>query len=84
MCASEQLARLLSAPPLALSAGLYVYKNKHSGGRARRISEFKARLVYKVNSRTAGAKQRKPVPKNKTKQNTKKKQTKKRKKKCKI
>jgi hypothetical protein len=41
-------------------------------GRGRRISEFKASLVYKVSSRTAKATQRNPVlknNKNKTKQN---------------
>jgi hypothetical protein len=37
------------------------------GGRGRRISEFKASLVYKVSSRTARAIQRNPVSKNKTK-----------------
>jgi hypothetical protein len=49
------------------------------GGRGRRISEFEASLVYKVNSRTARAIQRNPVSKNKTKQNKTKtnKQTKK-------
>jgi hypothetical protein len=35
------------------------------GGRGRQISEFKASLVYKVSSRTARAKQRNPVWKNK-------------------
>jgi hypothetical protein len=35
------------------------------GDRDRRISEFKASLVYKVSSRTARAIQRKPVTKNK-------------------
>jgi hypothetical protein len=35
------------------------------GGRGRQISEFKASLVYKVNSRTAKAIQRNPVSKNK-------------------
>jgi hypothetical protein len=39
------------------------------GGRGRRISEFKARLVYKVSSRAATATQRNPVSKNKTKNN---------------
>ena len=39
----------------------------HSGGRGRRISEFKASLVYKVSSRTARATQRNPVSKNKNK-----------------
>jgi hypothetical protein len=33
------------------------------GGRGRRISEFKASLVYKVSSRTARATQRNPVSK---------------------
>jgi hypothetical protein len=37
------------------------------GGRGRRISEFKASLVYRVSSRTARAAQRNPVSKNKTK-----------------
>jgi hypothetical protein len=40
------------------------------GGRGRRISEFKASLIYKVSSRTARATQRNPVSK---KQNQKKK-----------
>jgi hypothetical protein len=44
---------------------------------ARRISEFEASLVYKVNSRTARAIQRNPV--SKTKQNKKNKKTKKQK-----
>jgi hypothetical protein len=35
-------------------------------GRGRRISEFKASLVYRVSSRTARATQRNPVLKNKT------------------
>jgi hypothetical protein len=41
------------------------------GGRDRRISEFKASLVYKVSSRIVRATQRNPVSKNKnkTKQN---------------
>jgi hypothetical protein len=39
------------------------------GGRGRWISEFEARLVYRVSSRTARAIQRNPVSKNKTKQN---------------
>jgi hypothetical protein len=34
------------------------------GGRGRRISEFKASLVYRVSSRTARATQRNPVSKN--------------------
>jgi hypothetical protein len=42
------------------------------GGRSRRISEFKASLVYKVSSRTARAIKRNPVSKNQ-KQNKKKK-----------
>jgi hypothetical protein len=33
------------------------------GGRGRRISEFKASLVYRVSSRTARATQRNPVSK---------------------
>jgi hypothetical protein len=39
------------------------------GGRGRRISEFKASLVYRVSSRTARTTQRSPVSKkqNKTK-----------------
>jgi hypothetical protein len=46
------------------------------GGRDRRISEFKASLVYRVSSKTARAIQRNPVSKkqNKTK-NKKQKQT---------
>jgi hypothetical protein len=46
------------------------------GGRGRRISEFKASLVYRVSSRTPRATQRNPVSK-KTKQTNKKKKTKK-------
>jgi hypothetical protein len=34
---------------------------QHLGGRGRRISEFKASLVYRVSSRTARATQRNPV-----------------------
>jgi hypothetical protein len=37
------------------------------GGRGRRISEFKASLVYKVSSRKARATQRNPVSENKNK-----------------
>jgi hypothetical protein len=45
------------------------FNPQHSGGRGRRISEFKASLLYKVSSRTAMAVQRNPVLKNrKTKQ----------------
>jgi hypothetical protein len=39
------------------------------GGRGRRISEFKASLVYKVNSRTARAIQRNRLKKRKRKTN---------------
>jgi hypothetical protein len=42
------------------------------GGKGRQISEFKASLVYKVSSRTAGDIQRNPVSK-KQKQNKKQK-----------
>jgi hypothetical protein len=42
------------------------------GGRGRRISEFKASLVYRVSSRTAKAIQRNPVLKNKNKKERKK------------
>jgi hypothetical protein len=41
------------------------------GGRGRQISEFEARLVYKVSSRTARATQRNPVLKNKNKNKNK-------------
>jgi hypothetical protein len=41
------------------------------GGRGRRISEFKARLVYRVSSRTARATQRNPVSKKKKKKKKK-------------
>jgi hypothetical protein len=46
------------------------------GGRGRRISEFKASLVYRVSSRTARAIQRNPVSgkQNKTKNKKTKKQ----------
>jgi hypothetical protein len=37
------------------------------GGKGRQISEFEARLVYRVSSRTARAIQRNPVSKNKNK-----------------
>jgi hypothetical protein len=40
------------------------------GGRGRRISEFKASLVYRVSSRTARDIQRNPVSKNKQTKNT--------------
>ena len=40
------------------------------GGRGRRISEFEASLVYRVNSRTARATQRNPVLKQTNKQKT--------------
>ena len=46
-------------------------------GRGRRISEFEASLVYKVNFRTARAIQRNPVSKNKTKKKERKKKEKK-------
>jgi hypothetical protein len=36
----------------------------HWGGRGKQISEFEARLVYKVSSRTSRAIQRNPVSKN--------------------
>jgi hypothetical protein len=42
------------------------------GGRGRRISEFKASLVYKVSSRTARATQRNPVSKKEKKKKKKK------------
>jgi hypothetical protein len=42
------------------------------GGRGRRISEFKANLVYKVSSRKARATQRNPVSKKNKKQKNKK------------
>jgi hypothetical protein len=52
------------------------------GGRGRWISEFGARLVYKVSSRTARAIQRKPSLKNQNKkQKTKKKKKRKEKRK---
>jgi hypothetical protein len=44
---------------------------------ARQISEFKASLVYRVNSRTARAAQRNPVSKNNNNNNNKSKKTKK-------
>jgi hypothetical protein len=50
--------------------------SQHLGGRSRRISEFKASLVYRVSSRTSRAIQRNPVLK-KTKQNKQKKEIKK-------
>jgi hypothetical protein len=47
--------------------------SQHLGGRGRRISEFKASLVYRVSSRSAGDTQRNPVLKNKEKNKTKQK-----------
>jgi hypothetical protein len=41
------------------------------GGRGRWISEFEAKLVYRVSSRTARATQRNPVSKNQKKKNQK-------------
>jgi hypothetical protein len=56
--------------------------SQHLGGRGRQISEFEARLVYRVSSRTARATQKNPVLKNQTnKQTNKQKQTNKNKKK---
>jgi hypothetical protein len=46
------------------------------GGRGRRISEFKASLVYRVSSRTARATQRNPVSKNKKRKEKKRKEKK--------
>jgi hypothetical protein len=43
------------------------------GGRGRQISEFEARLVYRVSSRTARATQRNPVSKNNKKKKKEKK-----------
>jgi hypothetical protein len=40
------------------------------GGRGRRISEFKASLVYRVSSRTARATQRNPVSNKQTNKQT--------------
>jgi hypothetical protein len=51
------------------------------GGRDRRISEFKASLVYKVSSRTARATQRNPASKKQNKTKKKKKKKKKKRKK---
>jgi hypothetical protein len=48
------------------------------GGRGRQISEFEARLVYKVSSRTARAIQRNPVLKKKKNKIKRKKEKKKR------
>jgi hypothetical protein len=42
------------------------------GGRGRRISEFKASLVYRVSSRKARAAQRNPVSKNQKEKKKKK------------
>jgi hypothetical protein len=46
------------------------------GGRGSQISEFKASLVYRVNSRTARAAQRNPVSKKQQKQKRQKNKTK--------
>jgi hypothetical protein len=45
------------------------------GGRGRRISEFKASLVYRVSFRTARVTQRNPVSKNQKKKKKPNKQT---------
>jgi hypothetical protein len=50
------------------------------GGRGRRISEFKASLVYRVSSRTARTTQRNPVSRKKRKEKKKKKKKRKEKK----
>jgi hypothetical protein len=50
--------------------------SQHLGGRGRRISEFKASLVYRVSSRTARTTQRHPVSKNKQTNKLKKKKKK--------
>jgi hypothetical protein len=55
--------------------------SQYSGGRGRRISEFKASLVNKVSSRTARATQRNPVSKNQKRKKEKKRKKKKKKKK---
>jgi hypothetical protein len=52
------------------SCSILGIKTRDLGGRGRRISEFKASLVYRVSSRPARATQRNPVSKN---QKTKKK-----------
>jgi hypothetical protein len=41
------------------------------GGRGRRISEFEANVVYRMNSRTARATQKNPVSKKQNKTNKK-------------
>jgi hypothetical protein len=46
------------------------------GGRGRRISEFEASLVYRVNSRTARAIQKNPISKKKKKKREKRKKKK--------
>jgi hypothetical protein len=48
------------------------------GGRGRRISEFKASLVYRVSSRIARATQRNPVSKNQKKKKKRKERKRKR------
>ena len=55
-------------PQLGLTHDLRRELARHLGGRGRRISEFKARLVYRVSSRTAKATHRNPVLKTKQKQ----------------
>jgi hypothetical protein len=47
----------------------------HLGGRGRRISEFKASLLYRVSSRTARVTQRNPVSRKQTKAKNKKSHT---------
>jgi hypothetical protein len=54
----------------------HAFKTRHSGGRGRQISQFKASLVYKVSSRTTGATQRNPVSKTNKQTNKQNKETK--------
>jgi hypothetical protein len=54
-----------------VGTGIKKCSSQHSGGRGRRISEFKASLVYKMSSRTARATQRNPVSKNQKKKKKK-------------
>jgi hypothetical protein len=55
----------LSRGTSQLAVVAHTFKSQPSGGRGRQISEFEARLVCRVNSRTARATQRNTVSKKK-------------------
>jgi hypothetical protein len=61
LMAHTSLSKTIYGPGVVAHA----FYSQHLGGRGRRISEFKASLVYKVSSRTARDTQRNPVSKGK-------------------